>query len=207
LSLTGVSPLITDWMRLGLKWKYVWFPKVGPFTIPARGQVQLPSQDYTFSAFEGVLLTFTGIFDHPNCGIRLECSPNLDTGDFFTIQLILSSGVNAQPFYITALAPPATPPGIYGIMQSKEWGWKEWMRLYVFNADSVPHTCIGLGYTIATLDEPRPDDRLVPLKEMARVQQMLELYPELREPLRRRLEDEAEQFVKDMKLKVKLEAG
>jgi len=194
-------------MRLGLKWKYIWFPKVGPFTIPARGQVQLPSQDFTFSAPEGILFNFNAGFDHPNCGIRLECHPNLDTENFFTVQLILSAGVNALPFYLTALAPPATPPGIYAIMESKEYPWKEWMRLYVFNADSVPHTCLFFAYTVAMLDEPRPDDRLVPLREMARVQQMLELYPELREPLRRRLEDEAEQFVKDLKLKVKLEAG
>ena len=207
MSLTGVSPLITDWMRLGLKWKYVWFPKVGPFTIPAGGQVQLPSQDYTFSAPEGILLTFYATFDHPNCGIRLECSPNLDTGDLFTAQLLLAGGISGQPFYITVFGPPATPPGIYAIMESKEWPWKEWMRLYVINNDSVPHTCLGYAYTIATLDEPRPDDRIVPLKDMARVQQMLELYPELREPLRERLEDEVEQFIKDLKLKVKLEAG
>jgi len=191
-------------MRLGLKWKYVWFPKLGPFTIPPKGQVQLPSQDYTFSAPEGVVITFNGVFDHPNCGIRFEWSPNLDTGDLFTVLNMTFFGNANMPFYISALIPPATLPGVYTIMQSKEWAWKEWMRLYVFNADSVPHTCLGFAYTIATLDEPRPDDRLVPLKEMARVQQMLELYPELREPLRRRLEDEVEQFIEDMKLKVKL---
>jgi hypothetical protein len=194
-------------MRLGLKWKYVWFPKIGPFTIPPGEQVQLPSQDYTFSAPEGVLLTFGGLFDHPQCGIRFECHPNLDTGSDFTVARISLLGTLNQPWFLAALIPPATLPGQYVITQYKEWGWKEWMRLYVFNADSVPHTCLGFAYTIATLDEPRPDDRLVPLKDMARVQQMLELYPELREPLRRRLEDEAEQFVKDLKLKVKLEAG
>jgi hypothetical protein len=194
-------------MRLGLKWKYVWFPKVGPFTIPARGQVQLPSQDYTFSAPEGVLLTFSAGFDHPNCGIRGEWAPNLDTGDLFTVQQVGSFGFVDQPFYVTAFIPPVTPPGIYVIAMSKEWAWKETMRLYVINNDSIAHTCLGFAYTIATLDEPRPDDRLVPLRDMARVQQMLELYPELREPLRRRLKDEVEQFIEDMKLKVKLEAG
>jgi len=207
LSLTGVSPLITDWMRLGLKWKYIWYPKMGPFTIPARGQVQLPSQDYTFTAPEGVAITFNGLFDHPNCGIRLECSPNLDTSDLFTVQQFLSLGLNALPFYVTAFAPPATPPGIYVIMQSKEWAWKEWARLYVINNDSVPHTCLGFAYFIAILDEPRPDERLVPLRDTARVQQMLELYPELRGPLRAKYAEEAEQFIKDLRLKVKLEAG
>lgn len=207
MSLTGVSPLITDWMRLGLKWKYIWFPKTGPFTIMPSGQVQLPSQDYTFSAPEGILLTLNAGFDHPNCGIRLECSPNLDTEDFFTAQRFLSVGNVGLPFFITAIGPPVTLPGIYGMLQNKEWGWKEWMRLYVFNADSVPHICLFFAYTLAVLDEPRPDDRLVPLKDMAQVQQMLELYPELRVPLRNRLSEEVEQFIKDMKLKVKQEAG
>ena len=194
-------------MRLGLKWKYVWYPKTGPFTIPPKGQVQLPSQDYTFSAPEGVALTFGAVFDHPNCGIRAEWAPNFDTLDEFTVARISLLGTVNQPFFVTAFMPPATLPGTYVILQYKEWGWKEWMRLYVINNDSLPHTCFAYAYTVATLDEPRPDDRLVPLRDMARVQQMLELYPELREPLRRRLEDEAEQFVKDMKLKVKLEAG
>jgi len=194
-------------MRLGLKWKYVWFPKMGPFTIPAGGQVQLPSQDHTFTAYEGVLITFAGIFDHPQCGIRLECHPNFDTGSDFTVAKTSLLGTVNQPWFLTSLIPPATLPGQYAIMQYKEWGWKEWMRLYVFNADSVPHTCFGYAYTIATLDEPRPDDRLVPLRDMARVQQMLELYPELRKPLRMKYEDEAKQFIEDMKLKVKLEAG
>jgi len=207
LSLTGVSPLITDWMRLGLKWKYIWFPKMAPFTIPARGQVQLPSQDYTFTAPEGVVITFNGVFDHPHCGIRFECSPNLDTGDLFTVLNMTFFGNANMPFYITALIPPATPPGVYSIILSKEWGWKEWTRLYVINNDSVPHTCLGFAYLIAILDEPRPDDRLVPLRDTARVQQMLELYPELRGPLRAKYAEEAEQFIKDLRLKVKLEAG
>ena len=193
-------------MRLGLKWKYVWFPKVGPFTIPAGGQVQLPSQDYTFLAPEGILLTFVGAFDHPNCGIRLECSPNLDTGDFFTIQQLASGGFNTQPFYITSFMPPTTSPGTYVIALSKEFGWKEWMRLYIFNADSMPHSCLTFGYTVATLDEPRPTNRLIPL-ESAAWAQLLELYPELKKSLRNKYWDEAEQLIKDMKLKVKLEAG
>jgi hypothetical protein len=92
-------------------------------------------------------------------------------------------------------------------MQYKEWAWKDWMRLYVFNADSVPHTCLGFAYTIAMLNEPRPDNRIVPLRDTARVQQMLELYPELRGPLRTKYADEAEQFIKDLRLKVKLEAS
>jgi len=194
-------------MRLGLKWKYIWFPKMAPFTIPDGGQVQLPSQDYTFSAPEGIGLTFGAVFDHPNCGIRFECHPNLDTGTEFTVARISMLGTLNQPWFLSALVPPATLPGQYMILQYKEWAWKEWMRLYVINADTVPHTCIGFAYTIATLDEPRPDDRLVPLKDTARVQQMLQLYPELREPLRRKYAEEAEQFIKDMKLKVKLEAG
>lgn len=207
MSLEGFSPLITDWMKLGLKWRYRWFPKTGPFTVPARGNVQLPNQDFTFAAPEGVLLFFGALFDHKECGIRLEFSPNLDTDDFFVIGRFSALGIVNQPWFVVATVPPASLPGFYGITQCKEWGWTDWMRLHVINNDIIPHTCLGYSYIIATLDEPRPDERLTPLKEMARVQQMLELYPELRESLRRKYADEAEQFIKDMKLKVKLEAG
>ena len=151
MSLTGVSPLINSWIKQKLEWRWYWRPVVRPFTIPAGGQVQIPSGAYTFSAAEGTLLTFNGVFDHPACGIRAETGDELDTGSIFTPGFLTLVGLYNTPMYVTALIPPRTLPGIYGISQSKEWPWTEWARLYLFNSDSVPHTCLKYSYTMAVL--------------------------------------------------------
>jgi len=156
MSLTGVSPLINSWIEQGLEWVWFWRPVQRPFAIPANGQIQVPSEAYTFKAPEGTLLTFNGLFDHPSCGIRLECHPELDTGVVFTIANMLGAGFYNIPMYITAMIPPQTPAGIYAVNQQKEWPWTEWARLYLINTDSIPHTCTGYAYTMALLKKPRP---------------------------------------------------
>ena len=155
MSLTGVSTLINSWIERELEWTWFWRPVERPFTIPAGGTVQIPSEGYTFRGSEGTLLALNGIFDHPSCGIRGEVNPELDTGSFFTVNNIALVGFGNTPMYITSLIPPRTLPGIYAISQSKEWPWTEWARLYVFNSDSVPHRCIKYAYTMAILKEPR----------------------------------------------------
>jgi len=156
MSLTGVSPLVTNWIERGLEWRYFWRPVVRPFTIPAGSHVQIPSEGYTFRAPEGIAMTFNALFDDPNCGIRFEAAPELDTGDTFTVNTLAVAIAN-MPFYVTALVPPQTPPGLYGIVQNKEWPWKEWARLYLINTDSVDHRCIGYAYTMLLLKEPRKE--------------------------------------------------
>ncbi len=155
MSLTGVSPLINSWIEQGLEWRWYWRPVQRAFTVPANGQVQIPSSAYTFNAPEGTLLTLNGIFDHPSCGIRGETNPELDTGDVFTVATMTAVGLYNTPMYITSLIPPRTVDGIYAISMSKEWPWTEWARLYVFNSDSVPHTCFKYSYTMAVLKAPR----------------------------------------------------
>ncbi len=156
MSLTGVSPLINSWIEQGLEWRWYWRPVTRSFTIPAKGQVQIPSSDYIFRAPEGTLLTFSGVFDHPKCGIRGQTHDELDTGSTFTIDNMTAVGLYNTPMYISSMIPPITLPGIYVINQQKEWPWTDWSRLYLFNTDSVPHTCLKYAYTIALLKEPRP---------------------------------------------------
>jgi len=156
MSLTGVSPLITSWIEKGLEWVWYWRPVQRPFTIPANGQVQVPSGEYTFNAPEGTLLTFGGMFDHPMCGIRLESHPELDTASVFTVQNMTLIGLYNTPMYVSAKVPPRTLPGMYGVTQQKEWPWTDWARLYLVNEDSVPHRCLMYAYTMAMLKEPRP---------------------------------------------------
>jgi len=156
MSLTGVSSLVTSWIEHGLEWRYFWRPAVKPFTIPAGGQVQIPSEGFTFKAPEGILRTFNAAFDHPACGIRFEAYPELDTREFFTVDT-MAIALSNMATYVTSLIPPQTPPGIYTIAQNKDWAWKEWTRLYLFNPDSIDHKCIGYAYTMLLLKEPRKE--------------------------------------------------
>lgn len=158
MSLTSASHLISDWVEKGLEWTWFWRPVRRPFTIPANNQVQVPSGEHTFKAPEGTLLTFSAMFDHPQCGIRLESHPELDTGSVFTVQNMTGIGFYNTDMYVIALIPPRTPAGLYGIAQQHEWPWTEWVRLYVVNEDSVPHRCMAYAYTMAMLKKPRPEE-------------------------------------------------
>ena len=151
MSLAGVSPLINSWIERGLEWTWFWRPVQQAFTIPANGQVQIPSEGYTFRAPEGTLLTLNGVFDHPKCGIRGVSHPGLDTENIFTVECMTLVGFSNTPMYVTALLPPRTPPGVFAISQQKEWPWTQSMEMYLINTDSIPHSCLTYSYTVALL--------------------------------------------------------
>jgi len=197
MSLTTISPLIRDWIRLGLEWTYHWQPKVRPFTLNPGEEVQVPQAGYTFKAPEGVLLTFAASFDHPKCGIRLE-SPQLDTRDIFTVENIAFIGTVNMPFFVFAMTPPHTSH--YMVFNYKEWAWTEWARLYVFNADTEPHTCLGYAYTMATLREPRPLD----LETVGLLKLAWEICPEDRRRIREILEREVKRWIRHLESKISL---
>lgn len=206
MSLTGVSPLIADWMRLKLKWMYHFHPVQRPFTIPAGREVRVPFEDYVFTAPEGTIFNFGGLFDDPSCGIKLEAHPELETGLTFTVSNAFVVGTLNAPWFFFGMVPPQVAPGTYGILNYKEWPWTEWMRISVFNPDSVPHTCLGYGYTIATLQEPRPDDSILPLVTIKKMQLAFEMFPEAREPMRRKLAEKVDGWLDELKVKnVKLQ--
>ncbi len=157
MSLTSISPLIMDWIKEGLRWKYVWQPVYAPLTIPAKGQVQLPMDDFIYKAPEGLALTFGGSFDHPHCGIRLN-TPQLDTGNIFCVTNITALGTYSGPWFVEANIPPQTVDGVYTILQYKEWAWTDWAELYLINNDTEDHTCFTFAYTLALLQEERRPD-------------------------------------------------
>jgi len=201
--MSTVSPLITDWMSNRLKWVYTFQPTVRPFTLDPGEKRQVPSQTYIFTAPEGVLIHMDAVFDSPYGGFSMEAEPNLDVGVVNTIINNLVTGATVPSGITYIRVPPATPPGIYSIHSSKEQPWMETCRLYVLNSDPVNSiTCIGYGYTMAFLKEPRKDESIVPLKTMAEVQQMLALYPEMRDPLRQKMMESAEEFLEKMKIKM-----
>jgi len=152
--MSGWNPQIADWMRLGLEWQYLDQSILRPFEIPAKSQIQLPRGDYTFNYPEGVLLTFSGGFDHPTCGIRIESDPNFDTKEYFTVNNI-ALGLSRPEILVYASVPPVSPAGIYGVRIVSPWVWQKWLRLYLFNLDSIPHRVFAHTYHMAVLKEPR----------------------------------------------------
>ena len=187
--MSGLPPLISDWIRLKLKWGYVDSMVLRPLTLAAGEEKRLPTQEYTFSYPEGVLLEFSAGFDHPKCGLRIECYPELDTRDVFTGIAILLGAYRPENL-IYGVIPPSSP--FYTVRIPSPWIFQEWMRLSVFNSDSVDHTLIGHGYHIAVLKEPRPNDSIVPLETIERVRLVYEMFPELQGKLKKELEDYVE---------------
>ena len=155
MSLAPTSPLIAEWVAKGLEWRYFWHPIIRPVTIPANGQLQIPSAEYTFKASEGTLLSLFAGFLHPKCGWRVESEPGFDTGTTFTVNNAYLSGNLNQPYGVFANVPPNTPPGYYMMTLFKEITWVDWMRLYLVNTDTVDHRCMGYAYWVAYLTKKR----------------------------------------------------
>ena len=155
MSLAATSPLIANWIEKGLEWRYFWNPIIRPTTIPAKGQIQIPSAEYTFTAPEGTLLSLSAGFYHPKCGWRVETDREFDTGTTFTVNNAYSQGVVNQPYGVFVTAPPATPTGYYLITLYKEINWVNWMRLYLVNTDTIAHRCFGYAYWVAYLTKTR----------------------------------------------------
>jgi len=187
--LSGLPPLISDWIRLKLKWGYIQNIVMRPFTLKAGEEKRLPVQDYIFAYPEGIILEFSAAFDHPKCGIRLECYPELDTADFFTVASLALGGYKPEPL-IYVIIPPTS--AFYAIRIPSPWIFMEWTKLSVFNPDSVDHTVIGHGYHMAVLKEPRPNGSIVPLETIERVKLMYDMFPELQGKLKKELEDYVE---------------
>ena len=152
--MSGWLPQINDWDREGLEWQYIDQSIIRPFELMAKSQIQLPTEKYTFKYPEGVLIHFSGGFDHPTCGIRIESDPNFDTKDFFTVNTLALGGGRPE-ILAHATVPPATPPGFYGVRILSPWVWKKWLRIYLFNPDSISHRTLGHSYHMVVLKEPR----------------------------------------------------
>ena len=158
--MSGWNPQIAEWMSRGLEWQYIHQTTMRVFEIPAKGQFQLPRGQHTFSYPEGVLLQFTGLFDHPSCGIRIESEPHFDLKENFTVNNF-ALGLTRPDILTYAGLPPETPAGLYGIRIVSPWVWQKWLRLYLFNTDSVPHRVLSHTYHIAVLRKSRKEEEKV----------------------------------------------
>lgn len=189
--MSAVSPLIADWIREDLKWKWVFQPAVHPFAL-APGKTRIPSKDYVFSAPEGVLVTMGAVFDSPHGGISMDSEPNLDFKEVNTISNNILAGTTTPNNVTYVNVPPTTFPGVYAIVSNKEWPWVRSCKLYLVNETAVPITCYGYGYTMAYLMEDRP----MSLLELSNLRTAYEYFPELRETVKKKFEAEIRRYLR-----------
>jgi hypothetical protein len=188
--MSAVSPLIADWIREGLEWKWVFQPAVQPFTV-APGKMRIPTEDYVFSAPEGTLVYMAVVFNSPYGGISMEAEPNLDFKERNTIHTHIALG-NTAPNNMTYVnVPPVSGPGLYTIISSKEWPWVRSCRLFVVNEGAAPITCIGYAYVMALLVE----ERRMSLSKLFALRAAYDYFPQLRETILKMIEGEARRYL------------
>ncbi len=193
--MSAVSPLINDWMANKLKWTYTFQPVSGPFTLKPREKRQVPRADFTFKAPEGSLLHMSVMFDSPQGGMSMESEPNLDFRMVNTVINNLASGHTVPSVMTHARIPPDTPAGLFSLHSLHEWPWLEWCKLYIINGDPVQEIkCIGYGYTIAYLIEPRKTTLL----DIERLTLYQELYPNLKNKIQEGLSNIANKQVEEV---------
>lgn len=157
------SPLIADWIKQGLKWRYSYFTRAVPYTL-APGEMY---KIHEYKQIEGIFIDGNIAFDSPDCGMRLRAAPNLDTARTHLIRTYML-GATRPNVAFWAEIPPSTPPGVYMITVKKEWPWFNYFEIYIFNDDVVPHTFLGGGYTSALLEQSRSkidEELLAKIKE------------------------------------------
>ena len=166
-----VTPLILDWMQNKFDWQFIFSPKQAVITINPNAEVQCLPPEYKYP--EGVLINAAFIFDSPLCGARLNARPNLDTSHIITISTLMLSGQTVPNNFLFCRVPPDTPLGIYCLISAKEWAWTDFLKLSIFNNDSINHFCLGYGWTLAVLKKPRPTSTLEVQKNILESQQAL----------------------------------
>ncbi len=155
------APSITNWIENKLPWKWVYSPVTKRILIPAGKEILFKKHIHP----EGVLAHAIGAFDSPNCGMRLRAAPDLDTGRTRTIaNTVLGGGYIPNRIWWASI-PPTTLPGIYMLNLVREVPWMKFIEFYMFNADTVPHTFISGGYTMAVLLNERPIPALEVVKK------------------------------------------
>jgi len=196
--MSGLCPLIYDWRRLGLRWGYISQQVLTTKTLAPNTEIQLPTQDYVFRYVEGVLLNYTAVFDDPSCGLRIELNPDFDSEQTWTVTNLVNLGLTRVENIIYTVMPPVNPAGRYTVRVCGPWLFEDWMRLHIFNPDSSSHNLLTHSYDVAVLKQKRPNDSIVPLETMKKIQLAYEMYPEIRGMLRTRLSEKIDAWLKEV---------
>ena len=186
-------PEIAEWINLGLNYMYIDPTIIGTREIPAGGQLQLPIEAFTFNYPEIVLLEFVATFDSPKCGIRIEGDPSFDTEEFWTVDNMVSGGLQRVDKMVYATLPPYSPLGRFSIRTAYCIILQDWMRLYLINSDTEPHNVLSHGYRIAVLRQKRPElsDSVVNTTRL-----IMDLYPKTKEAFRNQFLEKVKKWVR-----------
>lgn len=148
------SPLVADWIKKGLRWKYVFKDIRKSFSIPPNEEKQVGA----FSKPEGLFLFGKFTFDRPYGGIRIDAYPEWPIMlDIFTLY---ADGVNAPNVWGWVSRYNPDPyvgnPGIYAMVIPEGQVWQNRFELYVVNrSPTVTINCTCYLFAMAVLEEPR----------------------------------------------------
>ena len=150
------SPLVADWIKQGLKWKYVVkdLRDKAPFTIPPNQEKRIGQYFKT----EGLFLFGIFVFDRPFGGVRIDAYP--EWPETLDIPTLWSDGVIAPNIWgwITRYRPaPYTGAlGTYAMCIPQGQVWQNRFELYVLNTDpTVSIRCTHYLYMMAVLEQAR----------------------------------------------------
>ncbi len=158
MSGTDAPALVLDWIKRGLKWKYVWSPKQSAnLTIPAGGHVDIPYADRIYKHPEGVLINTAAVFDSPLCGVGAYFDPEYDSGEFHSSANFLIVGFTNMPSDGYVMVPPKISTGLYAVGTLRTYNFLNYIKFTLFNKDVLPHRCLTYAFTLAVLEMDKID--------------------------------------------------
>ncbi len=148
------SPLVADWIKRGLKWKYVVKERRTSLGIPVDNERKIGEYSYP----EGIFLFGLFVFDRPFGGIRIDAYPEWPIS--LDIPTLWNNGVIAPNIWgwISRYrpAPYVGNPGTYALLIPQGQVWQNRFELFVLNtSDAIAINCTRYLYVMAVLEEAR----------------------------------------------------
>lgn len=148
------SPLVTDWIIKGLRWKYVVRESRKPFSI----QPSLEKKLHDYANPEGLFLFGLFVFDRPYGGVRIDAYPEWPIT--LDIPTMYANGVIAPNVWgwLSRYRPdPYTGvAGTYAMVIPEGQVWQNKFEILVINSDpTVTINCTYYLYVMVVLEEAR----------------------------------------------------
>lgn len=150
------APLVADWIKKELAWKYVVkdLRDKAPFSIPPNEEKKIGQYFKT----EGLFLFGLFVFDEPTGGVRIDAYPEWPVT--LDIPTLWASGVMAPNVWgwISRYrpAPFVGNPGTYTLVIPQGQVWQNRFELYVVNTSPVRTiNCKHYLYMMAVLEQAR----------------------------------------------------
>ena len=152
------APLVADWIRKGLRWKYIFRDIRKPFSIPLTEEKKVAMHQYP----EGIFLFGKFVFDRPFGGVRIDAYPEWPIT--LDIPTLWADGVLAPNVWgwISRYrpAPFVGQPGTYALVIPQGQVWQNIFEMWVINTNlTIPINCLRYLYAMAVLLEPRSPEQ------------------------------------------------